>query len=214
MSLIRRGFALIEMLVVMAIIAILIGLLLPAVQKFRAAAAQAKCMNNLKQCALALDNFEGTYGYYPYSQQLSAKSSFWVPTLPFLEQGTIYLMYLGKESTNSNSPYPNRDSKQGVPRVPAFECPATPPSTAWIDGTKGDHYILGGGTVLFGLTDYMGVNTSTGVGTFNNGQVSGGTSTTMNGIQRHQLKIRNPQAPSRRRLVKHHPALRDGRCRG
>src|SRR5262245_43221321 len=122
----RRGFTLIELLVVIAIIAVLIGLLVPAVQKVRDAAARIQCSNNLKQLGLALHNYHGTNNAFPTSVRPAGftslpRVSWTIPTLPYIEQDNLRRNY----DTSSNW-----DSLTNLPLtslpVKIFQCPSAP----------------------------------------------------------------------------------------
>ena len=113
------GFTLIELLVVIAIIAILIGLLLPAVQKTREAASRTKCANNLKQIALAMHNYQDTHGALPPSRGRPAESVSWAwMILPQLEQDNQY-----RSGPSSQLLF---DAKPGTfnTAVPLYFCPS------------------------------------------------------------------------------------------
>ncbi len=138
-----RGFTLIELLVVIAIIAILIGLLLPAVQKVREAAARAKCTNNLKQLGVACHSYHDANGTFPANQQQigtnvweSVSAHYFI--LPYVEQDNLFKQIV----IPANAPKPGRSmAGTGTPggnaanwsaaysgpmnvKLPVFQCPS------------------------------------------------------------------------------------------
>ena len=128
----RQGFTLIELLVVIAIIAILIGLLLPAVQKVREAAARTQCSNNLKQLGLGTHTMHDAVGYlppaighYPRGDSSWQTECPFVYILPYIEQGNLFTTIKNRGGVNPGHGLFNYNGQSPV--VPAvYVCPSDP----------------------------------------------------------------------------------------
>lgn len=179
----RRGFTLIELLVVIAIIAILIGLLLPAVQKVREAAARAKCQNNIKQIVLAAHAYHDAQKYFPgnsqdeggwnWAHQQNCRSWSWLARLlPYVEQGGLY----SAANVGTNT-FAGSLSFLGT-GLPTFFCPSDTAGTTITSTTRAN---LQGATVA--MSNYKGVTGDAwAYGTYVNNNALGNGLTTSNGI--------------------------------
>ena len=134
----RKGFTLVELLVVLAIIGVLIGLLLPAVQQVRESARRTACSNNLRQIALAIQNYEATYLRYPggfehidgqgtgtFNDDLVLHSTF-LRVAPFMEQGYIREMVIesARQQSVQRVDLIDYDLDPIIPAVSACQCPS------------------------------------------------------------------------------------------
>jgi prepilin-type N-terminal cleavage/methylation domain-containing protein/prepilin-type processing-associated H-X9-DG protein len=169
----KFGFTLIELLVVIAIIAVLIGLLLPAVQKIREAANRMQCTNNLKQIGLALHNYHDANGYFPTAYKLLRTSDPTVPPgtsiygpsafvliLPYLEQDNVYRQIDITKAALSPVNMPPRNPAYSTP-LKTLLCPSAPGNPT-VDysaelGRSFGNFDIGVSYppgLLFGRTDY------------------------------------------------------------
>ncbi|OWK45483.1 DUF1559 domain-containing protein [Fimbriiglobus ruber] len=198
----RSAFTLIELLVVIAIIAILIGLLLPAVQKVREAAARSTCSNNVKQMGVAIHNYQSTTGVLPpawngVSGTLPQGSLFW-ELLPYIEQGSLYNNWTNIPAAQGSASVTNGYQSWWVPvstgylynfnTVKTYNCPSdstaflgtTPSSSGWAASSYVHNYQLFGTVAGPGAPGGWPTNSAVSYKPqYNLGNVPDGTSNTI-----------------------------------
>jgi prepilin-type N-terminal cleavage/methylation domain-containing protein len=151
-----RGFTLIELLVVIAIIAILIGLLLPAVQKVREAAARMSCSNNLKQIGIGLHNYHSSFEKFPPMGRCGApgpnwcadpyeKGNLWIYLLPYIEQDNVYKLSPGPSPRAPSIDDPNTAALSLASKtIKTYLCPSdgtNQPAPTWTNGWVVANYV-------------------------------------------------------------------------
>ncbi len=154
----RPGFTLIELLVVIAIIAVLIGLLLPAVQKVREAASRAQCLNNLKHIALAAHNYHDTCQRFPTGVRVpvmvgdrpTGGTNLWFELLPYIEQDNLYKKW--DDYDNRNNVAGGRNATQAQ-IIKILLCPSDPLPEPVVQRTSADPLWARG---FYGMSSYGG----------------------------------------------------------